>query len=45
MSEELRIILPKAIADMIKKECEKRKITIEQLFMRAIVKILEEESK
>ncbi len=45
MAEEFRIILPKTIADKIRKECEKRKITIEQLLMRAIVKIIEEESK
>jgi len=45
VAEELRLILPKPIADRIRKECERRKLTLEQLLLRAVVKILEEESK
>lgn len=44
MSVELRIMMPIQVAEALKKKAEREKATIEEVVLRAIVKILEEES-
>jgi hypothetical protein len=41
VSEEIRILVPKPIADAIRRVAERRKLTVEQVILRAIVLILE----
>jgi len=45
MSSEIRILLPKAVEEILRKKAEEKKITIQELLLRAIVKIIEEETK
>ena len=43
MSERIELVLPAVIAEKIKKRAEEKKMSIEELFLRAIIKVLEEE--
>ena len=45
MSEEIVLLLPKAVAEALRKRAEMYKMTVEELILRAVVKILEEEKK
>ena len=45
MSEEITLILPKSVADALRRRAENQKVTVEELILRAVVKILEEEMK
>jgi hypothetical protein len=45
VSEEIVLLLPKAVAEVLKKRAEMYKMTVEELILRAVVKILEEEKK
>jgi len=45
MSEEIRIIVPKPIAEAIRKRAESLKLSVDELIIRAIAKIIEEEIK
>ncbi|MEM4430279.1 MAG: hypothetical protein QXM08_03885 [Thermofilaceae archaeon] len=43
MSVELRILLPKRVWEAIKRRAEREKVTIEELVLLAIEKVLTEE--
>jgi hypothetical protein len=43
MAEEIRILVPKQVAEIIKRAAERKRLTVEQLILRALVKIIEEE--
>jgi hypothetical protein len=45
MGEQIVLLLPKAIAEALKKRAEREQIPIEQLILRAVIKIVEEEMK
>jgi hypothetical protein len=43
MSEEITLILPKPVAEALRRRAENQKLTVEELILRAVVRILEEE--
>ncbi|MEM0261482.1 MAG: hypothetical protein QW733_02020 [Desulfurococcaceae archaeon] len=43
MSEEIRIVIPAAVAQAIRKKSQEKKIPMEDLILRAIIKVLEED--
>jgi len=45
MSVELRIVVPARVAQALKRRAEREKISMEELILLALAKILEEESK
>jgi len=45
MSEEITLVLPKVVAEALRRRAEAQKLTVEELILRAVVKILEEEMK
>ena len=42
MAEEIRILLPKTVAERLKRKAEERRTTVQDLILMALVKVLEE---
>jgi hypothetical protein len=45
MSRQVTLLLPKEVMDALEKRAERMKITLEELILRAVVRIIEEEMK
>jgi len=45
MSEQIILLLPKQVAEALKRRAERLQITLEELVLRACVKLIEEEMK
>ena len=45
MSEQIVLLLPRKIAEALKKRAEREKVSMEELILRAVIKIIEEEMK
>lgn len=45
MSEQIVLLLPQKIAEALKKRAEREKVSMEELILRAVIKIIEEEMK
>jgi tRNA C32,U32 (ribose-2'-O)-methylase TrmJ len=45
MSEEIRVIVPKSMAETLRRRAQKAGITLEELVLRAIIRELEMEMK
>ena len=45
MSEQIVLLLPQKIAEALKKRAEREKVSMEELILRAVIKIVEEEMK
>jgi DNA polymerase III delta prime subunit len=45
MGEQIVLLLPQKIAEALKKRAEREKMTMEELILRAVIKIVEEEMK
>jgi len=45
MGEQIVLLLPKKVSEALKKRAEREKMSIEELILRAVVKIIEEEMK
>jgi hypothetical protein len=45
MSRQVTLLLPKEVMDALENRAERMKITLEELILRAVVRIIEEEMK
>jgi DNA polymerase III delta prime subunit len=45
VSEQIVLLLPQKIAEALKKRAEREKVSMEELILRAVIKIIEEEMK
>jgi len=45
VSEQIVLLLPQKIAEALKKRAEREKVSMEELILRAVIKIVEEEMK
>jgi hypothetical protein len=45
MSRQVTLLIPKEVMDALEKRAERMKITLEELILRAVVRIIEEEMK
>jgi chromosomal replication initiation ATPase DnaA len=45
MSEEIRVIVPKNIAEILRRRAQKAGVTLEELVLRAVVRELESEMR
>jgi hypothetical protein len=45
MSEQIILLLPKQVAEALRRRADRLQITLEELIVRACVKIIEEEMK
>jgi hypothetical protein len=45
MSEQIILLLPKQVAEALRRRADRLQITLEELIVRACVKVIEEEMK